>query len=532
MISQQRLQHPDGSYFDQQCVDDIVSFIERLTLTKATKSDEPEPFIVLPHWKEVITQLYGWRRKDGRRQYRKLFATCGRKQAKTQIAAGIVTYEFFLGDTSRHEIYFAATDKEQASICFNAVLDMITADEELLEECHIIPTQRYIKNLRNGNVMRAVSADGGRAHGYNPSLVVFDELHVWTPIHGELYKALTTGGKSRRNPLRLMITTAGHDMESLWGQEYQYSKAILEGKINDQSYLPVIYEVPLEADWKDRSLWPLALPLLLTGHHNYDDYEEEFLKAEYSASEQATFRRLFLNQPMGSETSWIDIHIWDQSVVEPNESELKTAPCWGGLDLAATWDLTGFTLAWKLQDGRVFVRSWGYLPSEDLAKREKRDAVPYGRWAQEGHIKLTPGNVTDWRYVAEHVIELSKQYRLQSIAYDSWSARDTVSTLAETGIEVIKFGQDYKDQNAPIKRIEELVFTGRLLHESDPSLRWCMDNAMIKTDDNGHRKIGKPQRLTNRKRMDKAQALVNAVGVMVQEEQYSDPYSDGRATLN
>jgi hypothetical protein len=520
------------NYFDQAKVDHVIRFIESLTLTKATKSDEPEPFILLPHWREAITQLYGWRRPDGRRQYRKAFLTCGRKQAKTQFAAGVCTYEFFMGDTARHEIYFAATDVSQAGICFDAVHDMIKAEPDLLELCRITPSLKRIENRQNGNIMRVLSAEGAGKHGYNPSLVVCDELHAWGPAHMELYRALTTGGKSRRDPLRIMPTTAGHDMESLWGQEYQYAKEVLSGKIKDQSYLAMIHEVPIDADWRDRSLWPLALPLLKTGHHQLEDYEEDFLKAEHSKAEEATFRRLYLNQPMGSETAWLDIQLWDERTGAVSEDVLRQAPCFGGLDLGATRDLTAFTLVWKLPDGNVFLRSWGYLPEDDVRGREKRDAVPYGQWALDGHIVLTPGNVTDWRFVADHIRTLNEQYQIQSVCYDAWGARDTAVALAEGGMEVIKFGQDYRDQSPAVKRVEDLLHMGRLIHENDASLRWCVDNTMVKSDDNGHRKIAKVQRLTNRKRIDKAASMVMAIGGLIQAEEYSDPYSDGRATLN
>jgi phage terminase large subunit-like protein len=521
-----------GNYFDQAEVDHVIRFIESLTLTKATKSDGPEPFILLPHWRDAITQLYGWRRSDGRRQYRKAFLTCGRKQAKTQFAAGVCTYEFFLGDTARHEIYFAATDVKQAGICFDAVADMIAAEPDLEELCKITPSLKEIHNRQNGNIMRVLSAEGAGKHGYNPSLVVMDEFHVWGNPHLELYRALTTGGKSRRDPLRIMPTTAGHDMESLWGQEYRYAKDVLAGRVKDPSYLALIHEVPMEADWTDRSLWPLALPLLTTGHHQIEDYEEDFLKAQQSPSEQATFRRLYLNQPMGSETVWLDMHTWDKFVGTVDEAILRKCPCFGGLDLGATRDLTAFTLAWKLPDGNVFVRSWGYLPEDDVRGREKRDAVPYGQWSMEGHILLTPGDVTDWRFVVEHIQKLNEQYQIQGVCYDPWGARDTAVALSEGRIDVIKFGQDYRDQSPAVKRVEELLYMGRLIHENDPSLRWCVDNTMVKTDDNGHRKIAKVQRLTNRKRIDKAASMVMAVGGLIQAEEYSDPYSDGRAALN
>ena len=216
----------------------------------------------------------------------------------------------------------------------------------------------------------------------------------------------------------------------------------------------------------------------------------------------------------------------------PSEEELSKAPCWAGLDLGAVRDLTALCLGWKLSSGLVFIRAWGYIPEDDLQHREDRDAVPYKQWIRDGWIRSTPGNVTDWRKVTQDIKDLSQQYKIQAVAYDAWGARDTAAALAESGVEVIQFGQAFKDMHPAVSRVEELVYSGRLLHEGSPVLRWCVDNSMVKADDNGHKKLVKPNRLTNRKRIDLAMAMVMAIGIMTREEEYSDPYSDGRATLN
>ena len=262
------MQNETGIWFDAEAAAVAEAFIGTLTLTKSTRSGGPEPFVLLPHTRRMIINAVAWKRADGRRLYRKIFQTLGRKQAKTQGAAALVVVVFFLDDEPKQEIYFAATDTDQAAICFEAVYDLITASPDLEAMVEITLSQRKIRHKGTGSIIRVLSSDGKRKHGYNPSMVVFDELHAWGPAQAELYAALTTGSKSRKQPLRVIITTAGSDQETICYREYEYAKRVLSGEVVDETYLPLIHEVPADADWTDTSLWPKALPLLETGNHS------------------------------------------------------------------------------------------------------------------------------------------------------------------------------------------------------------------------------------------------------------------------
>ncbi|MCG3778039.1 MAG: hypothetical protein JW388_0745 [Nitrospira sp.] len=503
-------------YFDYEAVAIAEGFIATLMLSKSTKSGEPEPFELLPHSRRLIANLIGWKRPDGRRMYRKAFASMGRKQAKTQTAAALVLCEFFLGREAKQEIYMAATDVEQAAICFGAVYDMIVSAPALLALCDVTLSKRQIVHKETGSIIRVLSSDGKRKHGFNPSMVVFDELHAWGTAQQELYAALTTGSKSRKEPLRVIITTAGSDRESICYREYEYAKRLLAGEIEDSSYFPMIYEVPPEADWTDKALWPLALPLLSSGHHSLADYEEDFVQAQANPSLQNQFRRLYTNQWTSSETQWIPIQEWDACEAdEPiNMEELRSYPCYGGLDLASVRDLTAFALCWPVGE-KVYYRVWAYLPEEDLAGRSKRDGVPYDQWARDGHVILTPGNTTDWRYVVNHIKGLSDKLSVKSIAFDRAGARDTAAELSDYGIEVVDFGQGFLSMSPAAKRMEKLIYDRAAQHDGNPLMRWNMDCCSVASDPAGNIKPVKPERLKNSKRIDCVVAAVMATGIAV-----------------
>ena len=516
-----------GIWFSQAHVQAAVDFIECLTLTKATRSQRPEPFKLLPHSRKMVANVYGWRRADGRRVIEKVFASFGRKQAKTQTAAAFATYEFFLGDEPMQEIYFAATAADQAAVCYKAVLDMILADETLSSVCKITDSTRRIVNLANGNELKVLSADGKKQHGLNPSVVIFDELHAWGPPEQELYDALTSGSMSRANPLWITITTAGSDKETICGREYDYAKRVALGQVEDPTYLPIIYEVPVDADWTDRSLWAMALPLLQTGHHSLEKYEVEFKKAQIEPSEQNKFRRLYLNQWTSSETQWIPLRNWDECLQPVSEEVLAKAPCWGGLDLGSTGDFTAFSLAWKLPDGRVALRSWAYVPAATLAERQKRDGINYSYWVERGWMRTTGGNTTDQDEVFEHIESLVKQYDLQCLAFDRWDAKYIVKKAEAIGVQAMEFGQGYQSMSPAIKVFEPLVYNHLLCHEGNLALRWNMDCAQVTNDPAGNKKLVKPKTHQKSKHIDMAVSSVMAVGAMCLVEEQFDPYANG-----
>ena len=191
---------------------------------------------------------------------------------------------------------------------------MINAHEELREMAVPTPSRKTIYNPANGGIMRALSSEGKSKHGFNPSTVIFDELHAWGAAEQELYDALTTGSAARRQPLQLIITTAGTDEQSICYREYEYAKRVLDGTVVDPTHLPLIYELPKEADWTDESLWPLANPAI-GDIIDIESLREEKAKALALPSEQNKFRRLHLNQWVNSAEQWIPLAAWDACAI-------------------------------------------------------------------------------------------------------------------------------------------------------------------------------------------------------------------------
>lgn len=300
----------DGIYFDAEAVALDFAFIESLTLTKSTKSGRPEPFRLLKPHKRLAANLLGWKRIDGTRLYRRCYFSVARKNAKTQISAALGLDLLVLDGEMAPEIYIAAKDRDQSSICFEAAAQMVYASEELSDLLKVTPYAKEIRNPANNGKLKALSSEGKGKHGFNPSAVIFDEFHVFGPTEQELYDALTSGSVARRQPLVIIITTAGVDEYTLCGREYEYACRVRDGLVVDPTYLPLIYELPRDADWTDESLWPLANPTL-GDIVTVEALREQVEKAKSMPSEQTKVRRLNMNQWVNSKDIWIPLTQWD-----------------------------------------------------------------------------------------------------------------------------------------------------------------------------------------------------------------------------
>jgi phage terminase large subunit-like protein len=314
----------DGVYFDAGSVALDFAFIESLTLTKSTRSGRPEPFVLLPPHRKMVGNLMGWKRPDGSRLYRRCYFSVARKNAKTQISAALGLDLLVLDDEASPEIYIAAKDRDQSGICFRAAADMVYAHPELREVLKVTEYQKAIYNPLNGGILRALSSEGRGKHGFNPSTVIIDEFHVWGSAEQELYDALTTGSGARRQPLAIIITTAGVDEYSMCGHEYEYACRVRDGVVEDPTYLPLIYEVPKDANWTDEANWALANPTL--GEIvNIEYLREQFQKALQVPSEQTKYRRLHLNQWTNSKDIWIPLIQWDACTWRGSNAGRRTA---------------------------------------------------------------------------------------------------------------------------------------------------------------------------------------------------------------
>lgn len=201
---------------------------------------------------------------------------------------------------------------------------------------------------------------------------------------------------------------------------------------------------------------------------------------------------------------------WDACAVPVDERALEGRPCYAGLDLSSTTDLTSLVLVFPPQeDGEPYqVLPYFWVPDETLDLRVRRDHVNYDLWARQDFIKTTEGNVVDYDAIIQFMSDLSEKYDIREVAYDRWNSSMMVSHLTDLGFTMVPFGQGFGSMSEPTKQLMRLVLSGELAHGGHPVLRWCMDNVVVRTDPAGNIKMDKSRAV---ERIDGAVALVMAL---------------------
>jgi len=456
--------------------------------------------------------LFGTLREDGYRQYNTVYVEIPKKQGKSELAAGIALRLLFADHEPMAEIYGAAADRDQASIVFEVAAKMVEMEPRLGRRCKVLhSTKRIIHN--NGSFYRVLSADAYTKHGFNVHGVIFDELHTQPNRH--LYDVLTEGsGDAREQPVIFAITTAGYDRNSICWEVHEYARKVKEGIIEDHTFLPVIYGVDTEDDWKDEKNWKAANPSLGVTT-KLSTMREAFNKIEFIPAKQNVFRRLRLNQWTNQENRWLDMSAWDACDGVVDVKDLAGEGCYAGLDLASTTDIAALVLVFPDGEGNHSVLPFFFVPEDNMEAREANDSVPYRLWTDQGFIEATPGNVIDYRYIRKRINELGEIYHIKEIVFDRWGATEIIQNLDDDGFEVIQFGQGFASMAHPTRELLRLAIGGNLKHSGNPVLRWMADNMVVKQDPAGN---VKPDKSKSSEKIDGMVALVMALDRAVRYE--------------
>jgi phage terminase large subunit-like protein len=489
----------DGCWFDLKAAERVRTFFRQF-LRHSKGQWAGKPFELLDwQWRDIVAPLFGWKRADGTRRFRRGYIEVPKKNGKSTLFSGLSLY-LLAGDGEQGaEIYSAAVDRDQASIVYTEAANMVEASPALSSRLGVVRSTKRITFLKTRSFYKALSADVPAKEGLNAHAVLIDELHAQRSR--ELWDTLRYAGASREQPLHLSVTTAGFDRLSICWEQHQYAEHVLSGQIEDSAFFPYISAAAQDDDWTDPEVWQQANPsfgITLSA----DQFAEDCREAQESPAKENSFRRYRLNQWTEQDVRWINMAKWD--ACGEITADLDKKECFGGLDLSSTTDLTAFVLVFPA-DGWFDVLAWFWVPEEGAKRRERRDRVPYSQWIRDEYIEATPGEAIDYDRIRQKVKELGEQYFIRSIAIDRWNATQLSTQLDGDGFEIVAFGQGFASMNWPTKKLEEIVLSGRLRHGGNPVLRWMAGNASLETDaaDNW-----KPSKKKSRERIDGIVALI------------------------
>ena len=550
--------------FDEKRADYVCAFLELLAFGSGDWAGKP---FRLQDWqREPIREFYGnvtTEAEENRkfRIFQYLYLEIPKKNGKTEVAAGLGLYHL-LGDGEKNpQVYICAADKDNATICYNAMCGMLDARPFLDKKVKRIPSKRKIELADGSGFVQVLSAEAYSKHGYNASCVIFDELHAQP--NRALWDIMTFGaGSARLQPVWIVLTTAGDDPDrhSIGWEIHEQCRRILAARAgtgpaedNNPIWLPVMYGMPDDPeeiekiDIYDEEVWRRCNPSIGVTIP-LRTIRQEAADAKKSEAKERLFRWLRLNQWIATKAvGWLPLTLYDRTQwhVEALEEVLKGnalraamrqllhgKKCFAGLDLAATTDLAALVLEFPPQPGLEYwvVLTHAWRPREGVIEAEKRDHVPYRDWERAGYITLCDGDMNDFDQIKDAIREVARLYKLEILGVDPYLSREITGTLMKEGINVLEIRQTMTELSPPMKDIERKLRGGEMKHDHNTASRWCFGNVRCAVDGNENMKPMKNKSI-GRIDITVAWIIAHAAAMSEPENKLADLLATGKWSL-
>jgi phage terminase large subunit-like protein len=527
---------PKRTAFGRKRAKDVIRFIEALRIPSGHGAGQN---FKLAKWQRAfIRDIYEPHYRDDRRAVRRAILSVSRKNGKTALIAAIVLAHLIGPEREpRGEIYSAANDRDQASIVFKFVKQLIEQDPRLLNAVQLVPSTKTIVAPGTGSVYRAISAEAGTKHGYLPSVVIYDELAQ--AKSRELYDVLDTSFGACDEPLFICISTQSNDPEHI------LSRLIDDGISGaDPSIICHLYAADEDCDLEDEEQWKKANPAL-DDFRDREDLAAAIRKCRRLPAEEPKVRNLFLNQRVAPVAALIAPQCWKDCIGDADFHDGEDV--YLGLDLSGSLDLTALVMVSAAEPARVAPFFW--KPADTLELHSNRDFGTgnhrYWAWQQNGHLLTSPGSSVDPEVVAKKVGELQARYNVRGIAYDRWridmllrefddiglacyrekgTPDGPVFTWAtsqrDIGLRCVPWGQGYREMAPAVQALEHAIANKQIVHGNHPVMNWNLANAVATIDPAGNKKLDKGKA---RFRIDGAVALAMAMGLRARDRENAKP---------
>jgi phage terminase large subunit-like protein len=462
----------------------FAKFCRHVKGPDAGKSIELEGFQVL-----FLAAVYGFRNKSDHsiRWVTDVILFVPRKSGKTTLASIIALYELLFGEAGP-EVFTLATNREQASICFDSSKAIMESMAPELQS-RFIPFRSELKKAGDStSTYRALSRENRKTgDGKNPSCAMIDEAAQITE-RGSI-EVLHSGMAARKNPLRMYLTTASFTKETKFFEDLNHFRAVLRGAAEDSHrWFGLLYSVDPGDEWSDPAVWGKANPMLGVSVTT----EAIQHMADEAKSKPASLNEFLckqLNIYVSSNAAWVDRRYWDESVA-PLPAD-KPEATFIGFDLAHSRDLNAVVTLHRYAEEDLYAKFKFFLPEESIELIPNHYKSIFSQAVASGILHLTPGNVTDLNEIESYIRQEAETYEVKEIGYDPYNAAALVANLFSYGLPVKKVGQGMAVLSNPSKTAEQLILKKAIKHDGNPFVGWQLGNCEVYTDVNGNVKVRK-----------------------------------------
>ena len=492
-------------YFDEDSGERPILFIE--TFCKQSQGLLGAPLELELFQKAYIQTLFGWLENETNyRRFRETMFLCGRKNGKSTLLSGIALYMLIADYEGAAEIYSVATKKDQAKKVLTEAVNMVKQSPEL---------RAVVKKRRNdiyfsatSSKFEALASDSNTLDGLNSHAVIIDELHAIRDRN--LYEVMKQSTSSRRQPLVVMITTAGTVRECIFDNMYEFACELADGKKKDDTFLPILYELDSRDEWTNPQMWIKANPGLgkIKMFKTLANFVE---RAKNNPEDLPGVLCKDFNIRENESTTWLSFEeIKNTSTFDMQE--VYNTYAIGGCDLSATTDLTAATLLIrKPNDKTVYVLQQYFLPQARIDKLDEKNTneAPYKIWEKRGLLTVCEGNRVNYSQVTEWFCQMRDEYKIDAfkIGYDRALAGYWVDEMKANAFDMEPVAQGPFTWSQPMREMGAALADKIVNYNNNPVLVWCLSNTAKKKS--GLNNI-QPVKITEKRRIDGMVSLLNA----------------------
>lgn len=534
--------HERGLWFDAGAADEAFRYFE--TLLKLSEGQfDGQPFLLHPSQAFIVGSIFGWKREDGTRRFRRAYIEQGKGNGKSPLAGGIGLKGLASDGEAGAQVYAAAAKKDQAGILFADAVKMVKQSPALKKRLEFSGgngREYNIAHHASGSFFRPVSRDSGKTgSGPRPYFVLADEVHELPDR--KIIEMMERGFKFRRQPLLFMITNSGSDRNSVAWEEHEHAVKVAAGSTNailDPAFVGEIVDDttfsyvcalddgddPLE----EPSCWIKANPLL--GVTITDEYLTEVVaQAKAIPGQMNGILRLHFCVWTEAEVAWMTRATLDPRLHDFDPKEHRGSDIYLGMDLSQNRDITALGIVVRTgttADNKPTYDAWieAWTPGDTIEMRVRRDKIPYDLWRDRGFIHAPQGESINFRHVAQTIAEYADEYQIKLVAYDRYAFKKFETEAADVGLSLpyaehpqggLKKGKPLVEGGeglwmpGSVRRLEDAILENRIRLRRNPVLVSAMLSAVAEEDKWGNHWLAK---LRSVNKIDAAIAIAMALG--------------------
>jgi len=436
---------------------------------------------------------------SGRRLISEFFVLVAKKNSKSSTAAGIMLTALIRNWRDSAEFVILAPTVEVANNSFYPARDMVNADEELSDLLNIQEHYRQITHRGNKSILKVLAADSETVGGKKATGILIDELWLFGKKQNaeNMLREACGGLASRPEGFVIYLSTQSDEAPAgVFKQKLDYARGVRDGRIDDNHFLPVIYEFPKAILDEKKHLNPKYF--YVTNPNLGASVDEGFMLREFKKAEEAGdvsmqgFLAKHLNVEMGMSLKaqrWPAADFWEDAAGEvtldlilKNCEVVVVGIDGGGLD-----DLLGLAVIGRLPESRIWMlwtRAWAH---QIALKRRKSEAPKYHDFEKDGDLVIVKEIGQDIDQLGDIIMRCEDSGLLDRIGIDPYGIGDIVDEIeardlpkinpnAKEHDRIIGISQGWRLTGA-IKTLGRRVAEKTIIHGGQPLMTWCVGNA-------------------------------------------------------